>query len=46
VDDVVELLLRAGREAGVTQAFVELLNIAENVDQGLDIVERVIRRCA
>jgi probable F420-dependent oxidoreductase len=45
-DDAVEFLRRAGREAGVTQAFVELMNLAENVDQALDIVERVLRQCA
>jgi len=46
VDDVVEFLVRADREAGITQAFVELMNIAEDVDQGLEIVEHVIRQCA
>jgi probable F420-dependent oxidoreductase len=46
VDDAVEFLVRADREAGITQAFVELMNIAEDVDQGLEIVERVIRKCA
>jgi probable F420-dependent oxidoreductase len=46
VDDAVEFLVRADREAGITQAFVELMNIAEDVDQGLEIVEHVIRQCA
>ena len=45
VDDAVEFLVRADREAGITQAFVELMNIAEDVDQGLEIVERMIRQC-
>jgi probable F420-dependent oxidoreductase len=45
-DDAVAFLLRAGREAGITHAFVELMNLAENVDQALDIVQSVLRRCA
>jgi alkanesulfonate monooxygenase SsuD/methylene tetrahydromethanopterin reductase-like flavin-dependent oxidoreductase (luciferase family) len=46
VDDAVEFLLRAEREAGITQAFVELMNIAEDVDQALEIVDRVIQSTA
>jgi probable F420-dependent oxidoreductase len=46
VDDAVEFLVRAEREAGITHAFVELMNIAEDVDQALEIVDRVIDQCA
>jgi alkanesulfonate monooxygenase SsuD/methylene tetrahydromethanopterin reductase-like flavin-dependent oxidoreductase (luciferase family) len=46
VDDAVEFLTRAEREAGITHAFVELMNIAGDVNQGLEIVERVIQQCA
>jgi probable F420-dependent oxidoreductase len=46
VDDTVEFLVRAEREAGVTHAFVELMNLAEDVDQALEIVDRVIRQRA
>ena len=46
VDDAVEFLVRAEREAGITHAFVELMNIAEDVDQALEIVDRVIHQCA
>jgi alkanesulfonate monooxygenase SsuD/methylene tetrahydromethanopterin reductase-like flavin-dependent oxidoreductase (luciferase family) len=46
VDDAVEFLDRAEREAGVTHAFVELMNLAEDVDQSLEIVDRVIHQCA
>ena len=46
VDDAVEFLVRAEREAGITHAFVELMNIAENVDQALEIVDHVIHQCA
>jgi hypothetical protein len=46
VDDTVEFLVRANREAGITHAFVELMNLAEEVDQALETVDRVIRQCA
>jgi probable F420-dependent oxidoreductase len=46
VDDAVTFLARAGREAGITHAFLELMNLAEDADQALDIVERVIGRLA
>jgi hypothetical protein len=46
VDDAVEFLTRAEREAGIIHAFVELMNIAGDVNQGLEIVERVIQQCA
>jgi alkanesulfonate monooxygenase SsuD/methylene tetrahydromethanopterin reductase-like flavin-dependent oxidoreductase (luciferase family) len=46
VDDAVEFLAGAEREAGITHAFVELMNIAEDVDQALEMVDRVIRECA
>jgi probable F420-dependent oxidoreductase len=42
VDDVLEFIGRAEREAGITHAFVELLNIAADVDQALEIVDRVV----
>ena len=45
VDDAVEFLVRAEREAGVTDAFVELLNLVASIDQALEIVDRVIREC-
>jgi probable F420-dependent oxidoreductase len=44
VADVLEFLDRAGREAGVDHAFVELMNIADDVDQGLEIVSQVLSR--
>jgi probable F420-dependent oxidoreductase len=46
VDDTVEFLVRANREAGITHAFVELMNLAEEADQALETVDRVIRQCA
>jgi alkanesulfonate monooxygenase SsuD/methylene tetrahydromethanopterin reductase-like flavin-dependent oxidoreductase (luciferase family) len=46
VDDTVEFLVRAEREAGATHAFVELMNLAEDVDRALEIVDRVIRQRA
>ena len=45
VDDIIEFLARAEREAGIMHAFVELMNIAEDVDQGLEIVDRVLHQC-
>ncbi|WP_297543308.1 TIGR03619 family F420-dependent LLM class oxidoreductase [Amycolatopsis sp.] len=44
-DDVVEFLTRAAREAGITHAFVDMMNIATEVDQALDIVDRLVRKC-
>jgi probable F420-dependent oxidoreductase len=46
VEDVVDFIARAEREAGVTHAFVDLMNIAEDIDQALEITGRVLHRFA
>lgn len=44
VDDALEFLARAEHEAGITHAFVELMNIATDVDQALEIVDRAVHQ--
>lgn len=42
IEDIVDTLVRAEREAGVDHAFVEMMNIARNVDEAREIVNRVL----
>jgi probable F420-dependent oxidoreductase len=42
VENVVDTIVRAEHEAGVTHAFVELMNIAADIDHALEIVSRVL----
>jgi probable F420-dependent oxidoreductase len=44
VDDVLEFLIRAGREAGIKHAFVDLMNISASVDHALEIVEYLVSK--
>ncbi|MCO8302852.1 MULTISPECIES: TIGR03619 family F420-dependent LLM class oxidoreductase [Streptomyces] len=44
VDDIATTLVRAGREAGIQHAFVDLVYLAENPGQALDLVQRVLER--
>ncbi len=40
---VVDTIVRAERDTDVDHAFVEMMNLVDNVDQALDTVERVLR---
>ncbi|TQN28619.1 putative F420-dependent oxidoreductase [Haloactinospora alba] len=42
VDEIAEALVRAEREAGVDHAFVEMMNVATEVDGALELAERVL----
>lgn len=42
LDDIVEAITRAEAETEVTHCFVELMNVASDVDQALDIASRVL----
>jgi alkanesulfonate monooxygenase SsuD/methylene tetrahydromethanopterin reductase-like flavin-dependent oxidoreductase (luciferase family) len=44
VGEVLEFLDRAGREAGVRHAFVDLMNIAGDIDEALEVVGHVLSR--
>lgn len=43
-DDVVTPIERVERETDIDHVFVELMNVAGNVDEALEVVERVLRR--
>lgn len=44
VDEVVDAIVRAERDAGVDDAFVDLMCLAENVDHALELAEGILRR--
>ncbi|MET7760892.1 TIGR03619 family F420-dependent LLM class oxidoreductase [Streptomyces sp. NPDC005393] len=44
VEDIVTTLVRAEREAGIQHAFVDMIYLANEVDQALDTVQRVLER--
>lgn len=42
VEDITKVLARAEEEAGVDHAFVDLLYLAKDVDQALDLAQRIL----
>lgn len=44
IDEVVDTIVRAERDAGVDDAFVDLMCLAENVDHALELAEGILRR--
>jgi probable F420-dependent oxidoreductase len=42
-DDIVEAITRAEAETDVTHCFVELMNVAHDVDHALDIMDRLLK---
>ncbi|WP_432198183.1 TIGR03619 family F420-dependent LLM class oxidoreductase [Streptomyces sp. bgisy027] len=43
LDQVVDTIMRAGRDTDVDHAFVDMMNIAASVDDSLDKVERILK---
>jgi probable F420-dependent oxidoreductase len=46
VEDIVTVLTRAEEEAGVDHAFVDLIYLAKDVDQALDLAQRILDRAS
>jgi probable F420-dependent oxidoreductase len=44
VDEVVDAIVRADRDAGVDDAFVDLMCLAEDVDHALELAGEILRR--
>ena len=44
LDEIAEAIVRAGEEAGVDHAFVELLYQARSVDHALELAGRILAR--
>jgi alkanesulfonate monooxygenase SsuD/methylene tetrahydromethanopterin reductase-like flavin-dependent oxidoreductase (luciferase family) len=42
VDEIAETIVRAGKEAAVDHAFVELMYLAKSVDHALELAERIL----